>query len=101
MNRHIGKIFISDFSLHSIGVILFRLKKEKLFKEFILDVLPKVELVSLNQNLYIDLINIKKDFHLDFDDAYQYNIAFSNNFIIITLDKDFKKVDDRMQVEFL
>ena len=29
LNDNIGKIFLSDFSLHSIGVILFKQKKLK------------------------------------------------------------------------
>ena len=47
LNQKIGKICMSDFSLHSIGVILFRYKKFELYKTFINDVLPKVKLVTL------------------------------------------------------
>ncbi len=32
LNKNDDKIFISDFSLHSIGVILFRFKKKEIFK---------------------------------------------------------------------
>ncbi len=66
-----GLIYISDFSLHSIGVILFKYDKEELFKGFLDDVLPKVKIITLSKNLYKDLINIKNEYMLDFDDAYQ------------------------------
>ena len=43
---------MTDFSLHSIGVILFRFGKEKDFQKFIRDVLPKVNLLTLPLGLY-------------------------------------------------
>jgi len=37
LNEHIGSIYISDFSLHSIGVILLKQKKAKIFDKFLKD----------------------------------------------------------------
>jgi len=45
--NNIDKIKISDFTLHSIGVILFRQNKEELFSKFISDIITKVQLISL------------------------------------------------------
>ena len=52
LSEHIGYIAISDFTLHSIDVILFRQNKEQIFNNFISDVLPKVDMVSLSSEAY-------------------------------------------------
>ena len=44
LNLHREHICISDFSLHSIGVILFRQKKENIFLKFLNDLLPDIKL---------------------------------------------------------
>jgi uncharacterized protein len=70
-----GELSITDFSLHSIGVILFRYHKKALFDDFIKDVMPKVDLLSLPLKSYPDLLAASKSSGLDFDDAYQYCAA--------------------------
>jgi predicted nucleic acid-binding protein len=47
LNNNIGNLCISDFSLHSIGVILFRRNIPSSYKRFIDDVMPKILLVTL------------------------------------------------------
>jgi predicted nucleic acid-binding protein len=66
-------LFISEFSLYFIGVILFKLKKESVFDDF-LEYLFKSE-ISIARLLLKDmkqLVLIKQKLNLDFDDAYQY-----------------------------
>jgi predicted nucleic acid-binding protein len=92
LEEHIGNLNISDFSLHSIGVILFRYGKEDLFKHFLDDVLPSIDILSIPGNLYHNVIHHKKRLNFDFDDAYQYSIAENYGLTIVTLDNDFKKV---------
>ena len=75
MIDNIDCIFISDFSLHSIGVILFRHKKEKVFNNFVTDVLPKIDIVSLSRESYGKLSELKDEYNLDFDDSYQCRVA--------------------------
>jgi predicted nucleic acid-binding protein len=41
------------------------------------------------------------NFKLDFDDAYQFNIAKEHDLKIVTMDKDFKKVENEIEVVFL
>ncbi len=53
LNKNSEKIFISDFSLHSIGVILFRNKKREIFLDFVQDVLSKVEILGLPSQEYM------------------------------------------------
>lgn len=97
---HSGNIAISDFSLHSIGVILFKHNKESSFNEFVSDVMPKVELVSLSNLSYNKLSEVKENYNLDFDDAYQYQIARENGLTVVTMDSDFKRARD-VKVNFI
>ena len=66
---------MTDFSLHLIGVITSRYKKEDLFGKFVEDVLPAIMLLSLPTEFYGGVIDAEKDLNLDFDDAYQYCAA--------------------------
>ena len=72
---HVGKIYVSDFSLHSIGVIVFRFGKAHLFKLFIEDILPKITLLTLPVEAYTQLSSMRETTGLDFDDSYQLGIA--------------------------
>ena len=75
LEKNMVELSITDFSLHSIGVILFRYHKKDLFDDFIKDVMPKVDLLSLPLKNYPDLLAASKISGLDFDDAYQYCVA--------------------------
>jgi len=98
--KHSGELHLSDFSLHSIGVILFRHKKETIFFKFTEDTLPNVNLISLPKNQYKTIIKNGKQKKLDFDDAYQYTVCKYYGFKLITMDQDFKKIKD-VDVRFL
>ncbi|MBF0275519.1 MAG: PIN domain-containing protein [Nitrospinae bacterium] len=101
LSNHMGDISLTDFSLHSIGVILFRHGMGEIFKEFSNDVLPKVNLITLSKASYKELPAILKMYGLDFDDAYQFKVAIENDFEIITLDKDFEKVKGKIKIKTL
>jgi predicted nucleic acid-binding protein len=75
LEENVGSLYISDFSLHSIGVILFRNNREEVFKKFIKDIIPNLEITTLPKMSYKNLAEIKKKVGLDFDDAYQYQVA--------------------------
>lgn len=94
LDDNIGNIHITDFSLHSIGVILFRYNKEDSFKKFVGDFMPNARILSLPPELYRDIVDIRKNLNLDFDDAYQYRIAKYYELKVVTMDKDFEKVKD-------
>ena len=94
-------IFISDFSLHSIGVILFRFKKEAAFYSFVSDVLPKIEIISLSKDSYRKLSEFRAEYNLDFDDSYQCLIAEENGLAIVTMDKDFARVENEIEIKFI
>jgi len=94
LNKNIGKINITDFSLHSICIILLRYGKEDIFQKFIKDVLPNVKILSLPLELYSEIVSIKRRLNLDFDDIYQYSVAKFYKLKLVTMDRDFKKVKD-------
>ena len=94
LDENIENLHISDFSLHSIGVILFRYDKEIVFQKFVEDVLPTTELLSLPAELYGEVVNAKKKMNLDFDDAYQYRVASYYGLKVVTMDRDFERIND-------
>ncbi|MCK9210308.1 MAG: PIN domain-containing protein [Ignavibacteriaceae bacterium] len=88
-----NELWISDFSLHSIGVILARLKQHEKFSEFITDLFEhgNINLAILTPSELITVLSNAKKFDLDFDDAYQVTALQKNNLKLVTLDKDFRK----------
>jgi uncharacterized protein len=101
LSEKIDTLHISDFSLHSIGVILFRYNNELIFNKFIADVLPIVDILTLSKKGYEKIAEVKQNFGLDFDDAYQYMIASENGLTIVTMDKDFKSIANHINIKFL
>jgi len=94
LNDHIGRLHISDFSLHSVGVILLRFRKQNTFQKFIDDSMPNTKLLSLPMANYKDVVQANNRLNLDFDDAYQYSIAKQYGLKLATMDTDFKRVKD-------
>ena len=89
-------LFISDFSLHSIGVILFRNGKQNVYTSFCKDLFQNVNIKSLPIDQYKELDKIRKQYQLDFDDAYQLLVAKSHDFKIATMDQDFKNTETEL-----
>ena len=89
-----SNIFISDFSLYSIGIILLRLGKHDILEKFVNDIKNAgTEVVKLSMDDFSDLIKHSQKYHLDFDDAYQYTLAKKYDIKIVSFDKDFDKTD--------
>jgi predicted nucleic acid-binding protein len=89
-----NQIFISDFSLHSIGVILFRYKKTKVFNSFLEDVISKIRVLNLPTSEYKQMVSSINKLKMDFDDLYQYQIAKYFELKVVTMDSDFKQIKD-------
>ena len=101
LNSNIGKLSISDFSLHSIGVILFNKKERELYKKFITDTLPKIKIITNPKDNYEILNENSEKYNLDFDDAYQFTLAEKYNLTIKTMDEDFKNIGSVVEIEFI
>ena len=90
-----ARLLISDFSLHSIGIILLRLERQSTLLRFIQDLFVdgKVLLVSVQPAALDSVISAAEQFRLDFDDAYQYTAAVQADAGIVSLDGDFDRTD--------
>jgi uncharacterized protein len=88
------QLLISDFSYHSIGVILHRLKKLPALEKFTQDVFVDggVGLVSVQPEQMSELIEAIELYGFDFDDAYQFVAAEKFQAIIVSFDSDFDRV---------
>ncbi len=100
LDNNIGNLNITDFSLHSISVILFRYGKEEVFRKFVEDIMPNIKPLSLPMELYREVVNVRKSLNLDFDDAYQYSVAKYYGLKVVTMDRDFERIKD-LKILFL
>ncbi len=89
------QLLISDFSLHSIGVILNRFGQNDVFIDFIDDVFIHggVNIVSVPATSMHQVVDVIDQFNLDFDDAYQYIAAIKCDAVIISFDRDFDRTE--------
>ncbi len=85
------QLVISEFSLYSIGVILTQRKKDDVFRDFVSDTIQDsgVGRARLEAKDFARLLEIRKQFNLDFDDAYQYVAAEINHLELISFDHHF------------
>lgn len=86
------QLHITDFSLHSIGVILTRLKRLATLRDFIADIYT-IQVLRLPLDQLRLLPAISNRFRLDFDDAYQYAAARSGGLQFLSFDSDFDRTD--------
>lgn len=96
-----GANWISDFSLHSIGVLLFRKDRVELFRQFTADTLPQLTILTLSSAGYNEVAGARDKFGLDFDDAYQFCVAKEAGLAITTQDRDFDRVKNDISVIFI
>lgn len=89
------EFFITDYSLHSIGLLLFRRKQHESFHAFLDDVLlnGRIGMLSLLPDDMNSVISASQKFGLDFDDAYQYVVANKHDLMLISFDADFQRTD--------
>ena len=86
---------ITDFALHSVGVVLARNKRDDLFVRFISDLLADtgVSYVSLDFSDLMAVTETRERFPLDFDDAYQYVAAEKHDLTLVSFDADFDRTE--------
>ena len=89
------EFFISDYSLHSIGLLLFRRGQHEVFRQFLKDMIlgVGVTVIALSAKETEGLIQVAQQFGLDFDDAYQYVVAERYGLTIISFDSDFDRTE--------
>lgn len=88
--------WMTSFSLHAIEAIIGKTKKSKILSKFLMTIETHpflyVYATILEEELEISKIMNSKQ--LDFDDSLQYYVAKKKSLILVTLDKDFKKIKD-------
>ena len=89
------EFFISDYSLHSIGLLLFRRKQHHVFKQFLADMITNagVKLIALMSEDVEKVVDVAQKYNLDFDDAYQYALAEQFGLTIVSFDSDFDRTE--------
>ena len=87
-------LFVSDFSLHSIGVILYRTKQHAAYSQFLED-MERIgtAVMALSFEDMPAVMRSAQAFNLDFDDAYQYGIAEKEDLDIVSFDRDFDRTE--------
>ncbi len=88
-------LWLTEFSLYSIGVILTRLRKDDLFEDFVSDTIDDsgVKRIRLDTSELRQLLAVRQRFQLDFDDAYQYVAAQKYNLTVVSFDTDFDRTE--------
>jgi predicted nucleic acid-binding protein len=89
------ELLMSDFTLHSIGIILDRLGRRSALPQFVDDLFVhgEVGLVSVPPEGMGDLVTQMEQFSLDFDDAYQYVAAERSTAVLVSFDRDFDRTE--------
>ena len=89
------RLNISEFSLYSVGIVLFRRKLFDVFVQFVEDIIITggVRLLRLSAEEAKALAKVAERFKLDFDDAYQYAIAERYGLTIVSFDTDFDRTE--------
>ncbi|MBM4276216.1 MAG: type II toxin-antitoxin system VapC family toxin [Deltaproteobacteria bacterium] len=86
-------LHLTEFSLYSLGVVLFRLKSYDAFLRALDDLLHSgvVNVIRLETEDLPLLADAARNFGLDFDDSYQYVAAEKHDFTLVSFDRDFER----------
>jgi predicted nucleic acid-binding protein len=88
-------LFMTDFTFHSIGIVLSRLNRTDVLLQFVRDAFIEgdVSIVHLGPEDIATVVETMQKFGLDFDDAYQYVAAERYDLIVVSLDSDFDRTE--------
>lgn len=94
-NPDAHELFMSDYALHSVGVLLFRRKQHEVFSRFVKDMLfnAGVTVKALAAEDMEAVVQAARRFELDFDDAYQYAAAEKYDLVLVSFDGDFDRTE--------
>lgn len=87
--------YLSDFTLHSIGVLLLKHKRHDAFMQFVQDIIVNAGflVVSVPPAEITSVIYAAERYNLDFDDAYQYVVTIKVRAELVSFDKHFDKTN--------
>jgi hypothetical protein len=89
------EIAITDFAIHSIGIILTNDHKDDDFRNFVSDILQDTPIIviRLDSNDLPRVLAARKQYGLDFDDAYQYVAAEKHDLTLVSFDADLDRTE--------
>ena len=89
------RLYVSEFALYSMGVILLRREMHDVFLRSVEDLLVTrgIRLVRLGLADMEDVVRASRTFNLDFDDAYQYAAAEKCDLTLVSFDRDFDRTE--------
>ena len=93
LNNPRHNLFISDFGLHSVGVQLLRRRGHQRWRRFLHElIIPgQVAVLVLPNAELLRVTDVAQQYHLDFDDAYQYVTAEHYQLTLVSFDSDFDR----------
>jgi hypothetical protein len=88
-----SRLFVTDFTLHSIGVIMSRFRQIDGYIAFMngLGIGQDFAIVRVSFDKLPLIVDACAAHQLDFDDAYQYVAAELHNLKLVSLDADFDR----------
>lgn len=91
----LDNLYLSEFSLYSLGIVLLRRGMYDVFLQTVDDLLVAggVRLLRVGVRDMQDVVVAARRFNLDFDDAYQYVISEKYGLTIVSFDSDFDHTD--------
>lgn len=86
-------LLITNFSVHSVVVVLSRLRQLQVLQRFVQDLFatPSVHLVALSPTDFDRVIAVMTHYSLDFADAYQYVATEKFGLRLVSFDHDFDR----------
>ena len=93
-----GVLYVSDFTVHTIGIKIWHPKKNPLSNDdrkrvwdgFLNDINASIPVLTLPSSKLTKVGDVIVKYGLDFDDAYQVAVALEYDLDIISEDPDFK-----------
>ena len=91
LNDQRHELYLSIFSLHSIGVNLMRKRLAQRWRRFLREMVlsGQVQTLTLPATKLLRIPVMAQQYSLDFDDAYQYLTAEHFQLTLVSFDKDF------------
>jgi len=93
LGNSLKDFYITEFSLYSMGIIMFHRGLYNPFLDFLDDLMKQVDILDLSVQEMKDIGEAAQKFELDFDDAYQYAVAEKHGLEIVSFDTDFDRTD--------
>src|SRR5574341_227245 len=86
-------LYLSEFSLYSLGVKLVKMKLPDTFNKVVNDLIigAGMQVIRLEVEDMRAVVKVASTINLDFDDAYQYVVAEKFDLTLVSFDSDFDR----------